>query len=173
MKNTCETLTELSNAIKKIIDAYHDKRHDDVSSSCYFDFPIPLPHERDEILQKHASDVRTCALDIFEQNPDLPKLPPPLSEPLSELQQIRQWCIRAEAPEQEKDGQGKKKKPRRPQKHSEDKIKAAQTLFDELQGEGKSVRECWFEVHKKLGFKSPEAAKQAVYRYNQQNKKQK
>ena len=67
---------------------------------------------------------------------------------------------------------GKRTGPRgRPKKHSEDTVKAAETLFNELQGEGKSVNECWFEVHKKLSFKSPVAAKQAVYRYNQQNKK--
>lgn len=61
----------------------------------------------------------------------------------------------------------------RPKEHSDDKIKAAETLFNELQDEGKAVNECWFEVHKKLSFKSPEAAKQAVYRFNKQNKKQK
>jgi len=61
----------------------------------------------------------------------------------------------------------------RPIEHSEDKVKAAETLFNELQGKGKSVNECWFEVHEKLSFKSPEAAKQAVYRFKQQNKKQK
>jgi len=73
---------------------------------------------------------------------------------------------------QEKGGQGKKKRGRS-KEHSEDKLKAAETLFNELQGNGKSVSESWFEVHEKLGFVSPEAAKQAVYRFKQQNKKQK
>mgnify|MGYP001611786294 CR=1 FL=1 len=71
---------------------------------------------------------------------------------------------------QAKAGQGKQG---RPKQHSEDKVKAAETLCDELRSEGKSVNECWFEVHKKLGFRSPEAAKQAVYRFKKQNKKQK
>jgi hypothetical protein len=66
----------------------------------------------------------------------------------------------------------KGRKPRgRPKEHSADKLKAAEKLFDELQSEGKSVDECWFEVHDRLGFKSPKAAKQAVYRFKQQNKK--
>lgn len=58
-----------------------------------------------------------------------------------------------------------------PRKHSPDKLKAAETFFEALQVEGKSVNESWFEVYEKLGFESPEAAKQAVYRFKQQNKK--
>jgi len=69
--------------------------------------------------------------------------------------------------------QGEKKKQGRPHKHSVDVLKAASKLFDELQEEGKSVNECWFEVHNKLNFDSPNAAKQAVYRFKKQNKKQK
>ena len=69
--------------------------------------------------------------------------------------------------------QTKAKSRGRHKEHSDDKIKAAKTLFEELQGEGKSVSECWFDVHKKLGFKTPEAAKQAVYRFDKQNIKQK
>ena len=64
------------------------------------------------------------------------------------------------------------KKRGRPKLHSEDKIKAAETLFNELQAEGKSVNECWLEVSIKLDFKTPEAAKQAVHRLMKQNKKQ-
>jgi hypothetical protein len=97
MKNTWEALRELSNTIKEIINAYHDKKHDDVLSSCYFGFIHPDTYERDEILQKYASEARNCALNIFEQNPKLPEPPTPVSDPLVELQQIRQWCIRAEA----------------------------------------------------------------------------
>ena len=64
----------------------------------------------------------------------------------------------------------KSKKRGRPEEHSEDKLKAAKTLFDELRLEDKSVNECWLEVSTKLGFKSPAAAKQAVYRLDKQNK---
>ncbi len=75
-----------------------------------------------------------------------------------------------ERPPRTKAAGAKRNKQGRPQKHLVDKLRAAGILFDELQGEGKSVNECWLEVHKKLGFISPEAAKQAVYRFKQQNK---
>jgi hypothetical protein len=57
-----------------------------------------------------------------------------------------------------------------PRKHSPNTLRAAMTLFDALRAEGKPVNECWLEVHDKLGFVSPEAAKQAVHRFKQQNK---
>jgi len=98
MKITCETLTELNSTIKEIIDAYHDKNNKNIPSWCYFDYGCW--YSRGETLRKYASDVRTCTINLFQQNPQLPEPPKPESEPLIELQQIRQWCIRAEAPTQ-------------------------------------------------------------------------
>ncbi|NQT01344.1 MAG: hypothetical protein HQ580_04950 [Planctomycetes bacterium] len=115
MEIKCETLTELNSSIEQIIDGYHNA-NENIASLIYFDYPFGPTHERDDLLIKYASEARTCALNIFQQNPKLTEPPPPVSNPLVELQQIRQWCIKAQKIVDEIPGKSKlKNRPREQQ----------------------------------------------------------
>jgi len=107
MKITCETLTELNSTIEQIIAKYEARKYiDDGSIWPLATQPGGVLYKRsidpnaEEWLRTIATKARTCAINLFQQNPQLPEPPKPESEPLIELQQIRQWCIRAEAPTQ-------------------------------------------------------------------------
>ena len=203
MKIMGETLTELNSTIEQIIREYEVIKYVDDGSiwplvtqnndflSNRGLYTRGIDPNAEEWLRTMATKAHTCAINLFQQNPQLPEPPKPESEPLIELQQIRQWCIRAEAmtqPEQnqpasggqagdmnkpqEKGGQSKKqpKKIVQKSKYTPEKIKNMLTSYDKHFEESNDVKYAWNCVAEEHSIKSGKAAEMAVRRHQEKNK---
>lgn len=177
MKITCETLTELSNAIKQILEEFEENKWKIVSPpndgstpndgsiwplAKISDYKYEIDPYEVECLKTKATEARTCAIDLFQnlfqQNPELHEPPKPVSDPRNELLQIRLWCIRAEVPKQEKGVQGRGQPKNIEAEKSIDSLKELledKSKFSKMPRDTK--KESWEWIADKIGYpKNPQ-----------------
>lgn len=110
MESVSDELKELSDFIKKSLDLYRRTvyalpdngsikqviKHPDA----YFYNPSEGKPNADERLRASAVKLRTDAVNLWQRNQQLPEPPTTNSNAATDLQNLRQWCIKAEAPTQ-------------------------------------------------------------------------
>ncbi len=88
-------LSEIENSIKEVLLLYQQKSiqaGDDGSIESVFH----PKHTVDNELVYKINEVRTAAINFWQQNPQLPEPPKPEADPIVDLQNIRQWYIKNE-----------------------------------------------------------------------------
>jgi len=92
-----KVLSEIENSIKEVLRLYQQKTIEAGDDGSIESVLRPKQaKEIDDWLRDKAAEIRTAALNLWQKQPKLSEPPKPEADPVSKLQNIRQWLIKNE-----------------------------------------------------------------------------